>query len=116
MNIRVNFLQYHYGVLFCMAFLLSLAVSPKVSAQQYHQSDAQFVAPRKKNRAVQKILEAEPPVRMKGILVKAVQSKSPWEIMSPFAPASYGNGEEMISEDPNELGKENGLILFGVEW
>ena len=116
MNIRVNFSRHHYGVLFCIAFLLSLTLSPKVLAQQTHQSDAQFVAPRKKNRAVRKILEAEPPVRMKGILVKAAQSKRPWEVVSPFAPDSYGNGEEMISEDPNELGKENGLILFGVEW
>ena len=116
MNIRVNFSQCYYELFFCIAFLFSLAFSPKVCAQQYRSSDAQFVAPRKKKREVRQKIEAEPPLKMNGILVKAVKSQNPVQVISPFAPDSYGNGEEMISEDPNELGKENGLILFGVEW
>ena len=104
--------------LFCVAilFLLVLLEPSKISAQQVQQPDTEFVAPRKKVHPVQQKVEKEPPVRMDGILVKAVQSKRPWEIVSPFAPESYGNGEEMVSENPDELGKENGLILFGVEW
>ena len=118
MNIRTHLSRRCQHALFCVATLLSLFVlgSSKISAQQMHQPDSEFVAPRKKTRPVQQKVEKEPPLHMDGILVKAAQSKRPWELVSPFATESYGNGEEMVSENPDELGKENGFILFGVEW
>lgn len=84
-------------------------------AQQAHQPDVELVAPKKKKaRAVKK--EAEPLVKPDGILTKAYRSKEPWQMLSPFAPDSYGDGQEMVSKNGDELGKENGLILFGIEW
>ena len=118
MNIRTHLSRRCQYALSCVVTLLSFVVlgSSKISAQQTHQPDSEFVAPRKKTRPVQQKVEKESPIRMDGILVKAVQSKRPWELVSPFAPESYGNGEEMVSDNPDELGKQNGLILFGVEW
>ncbi len=95
-------------------FLFSWSVTS--FAQQTIQPDRQFVAPKKKSPVIQKKVEKESLVTPDGILTKAYQSKQPWKMLSPFAPESYGNGEEMVSENPDELGKQNGLVIFGIEW
>ena len=88
-----------------------------LSAQQTTQPDTVLVAPKKKKaHTAQKKTTEEPLVKPVGILTKAFQSKAPWQLLNPAAPDSYGDGQEMVSKNPDELGKENGLILFGVEW
>ncbi len=101
-------------------FLLLIGGSSSLFSQEKIQSETSLIAPRvapkKKSISSQKKSEKESPITPDGSLTKAYQSKRPWEMLSPFAPPSYGNGEEMVSENPDELGKENGLIIFGIEW
>ncbi|KAB2644684.1 MAG: hypothetical protein DVB29_01275 [Verrucomicrobia bacterium] len=109
MNIRVFFTV--------LAFSLFLLGGNEILlAQQAMQPDSQFVAPKKRTQAIQRKVEKESLITPDGILTKAYQSKRPWEMVSPFASQSYGDGQEMISENPNQLGKQNGLIIFGIEW
>lgn len=104
-----------YCFFFCVA-ILTFGGSFPLEAQQTP-SEIEIAAPKKKKaRVLKKQVEKEPLVKPDGILTKAYQSKAPWQMVSPFAPDSYGNGEEMISQDENQLGKQNGLILFGIEW
>lgn len=104
-----------------MGVILLCTLFCNVSAQQAINPDAQFVAPKKttanavKKRGVQKA-GVQGPVEIGGMLVKAVQAQKPWEVFSPFAPISAGSGEDMTEEDPDELGKPQGFILFGIQW
>ncbi|MBX9741959.1 MAG: hypothetical protein K2W99_00230 [Chthoniobacterales bacterium] len=105
----------------CFCFLCAIVISGlgamPLLAQQTQQLDIEISAPKKKKaRTLKKQVDKEPLVKPDGILTKAFQSKAPWQLVSPFAPDSYGNGEEMVSQDDSQLGKQNGLILFGVEW
>jgi hypothetical protein len=109
MNTRVFFI-----ISALLLFLLS--GNSILFAQQTTQPDNQFVAPKKKTHTIQKKVERESLVTPDGILTKAYQSKRPWEMLSPFASESYGDGQEMVSENPNQLGKQNGLVIFGIEW
>ena len=85
-------------------------------ANELQTPDAQFVAPKKLKQKTEKKMEAQQPVKLNGILVNAVQANKPFEGINPFAPASAGNGEDTIEEDPNLPGKPQGFILFGVQW
>jgi hypothetical protein len=118
MNIRAYLLlSGRRRALFTLSIIVFLlGPTADLFCQQALQPDAQFVAPKRETRVIQKKVEKETLVTPDGILTKAYQSKKPWEMFSPFAPASYGSGEEMISEDPNALGQEDGLIIFGIQW
>ena len=109
MKIRVFFIRLAFS-------LFLLLANDTLLAQQATQPDSQFVAPKKRTHTTQKKVEKESLITPDGILTKAYQSKRPWEMLSPFASESYGDGQEMISENPNQLGKQNGLVIFGVEW
>lgn len=86
------------------------------NAQQMRQVDTEFVAPKKLKRTLPKKVEQEPVVKLDGSLTKAFKSKQPWQMVSPLAPASYGNSEENVSKDPDEVGRNEGLLLFGIQW
>ena len=86
------------------------------NAQQAHQPDTEFVAPKKLKRTPPKKVEEESLFKLDGSLTKAVKSKQPWQMVSPLAPASYGTGEENVSKDPDEEGRNEGLLLFGIQW
>lgn len=92
--------------------------SSVVSAQQEPNPDAQFVAPKKIKHRAEKKTEVQNPVEINGILVNAIRGKKPFEGVNPLAPASDGYGEDTVSmsSDPDELGKPQGFILFGVQW
>lgn len=87
-----------------------------LNAQQTRQVDTEFVAPRKLKRIPPKKVEQQSPVKLDGSLTKAFKSKEPWQMVSPLAPASYGNGEDNVSKDPDEVGRNEGLLLFGIQW
>ncbi|MBX9577212.1 MAG: hypothetical protein K2W97_01900 [Chthoniobacterales bacterium] len=86
------------------------------NAQQARQADTEFVAPKKLKRTLPKKVEEESPIKLNGSLTKAFKSKQPWQMVSPLAPASYGNSEENVSKDPDEIGRNEGLLLFGIQW
>ncbi len=105
-----------FFIFFTFAITVTLVFLNSATAQQMREPDTEFVAPRKAKRAIQKKIEKEPVIELNGSAVKAIQSKQPWQMVSPFAPASYGNGQTMVSEDPDELGRPQGLVLFGIQW
>ncbi len=87
-----------------------------LNAQQARQPDTEFVAPKKLKRTPPKKVEQESLIKLDGSLTKAVKSKQPWQMVSPLAPASYGTGEDMVSKDPDEEGRNEGLLIFGIQW
>lgn len=87
-----------------------------LSGQQMRQPDTEFVAPKKLKRTPPKKVEKESLIKLNGGLTEAIKSKQPWQAVNPLAPASYGTGEENVSEDPDEIGRPQGLVLFGIQW
>lgn len=83
---------------------------------QTRQADTEFVAPKKLKRTIPKKVEQEPLLKLDGSLTKAFKSKQPWQMVNPLAPASCGTGEENVSKDPDEVGRNEGLLLFGIQW
>lgn len=93
-----------------------LFFSNNVNAQQTRQPDTEFVAPKKLKRTPPKKVEQESLIKLNGSLTQAVKSKQPWQVVNPLAPASYGIGEQNVSQDPDEVGRNEGLLIFGVQW
>ncbi|MBM3856849.1 MAG: hypothetical protein FJ390_02665 [Verrucomicrobia bacterium] len=108
--------QTRFFIFFTVAIAALLFSFADVHAQQSRQPDTEFVAPKKLKRTPPKKAEQESLIKLNGSLTQAVKSKQPWQVVNPLAPASYGTGEKNVSEDPDEVGRPQGLLLFGIEW
>jgi len=55
---------------------------------------------------------------IEGIVKDIFETRKPWQMVNPAAPASYGSGEKNVSKDfgPGTPVKSSGLIVFGIEW
>jgi hypothetical protein len=77
----------------------------------------EFVAPEAERRDV---VPAEPAERGPSIegIVKEIFTKRPWQLVNPAAPAEYGSGQRMVSQDfgPGTPHHSTGLIVASVEW
>lgn len=53
-----------------------------------------------------------------GIVKDIFETRKPWQMVNPAAPASFGSGEKNVSKDfgPGTPVKSAGLIVFGIEW
>lgn len=51
----------------------------------------------------------------KGVFVQMVKSRAPWQLINPFAPSSYGEGNHNYTTDPSTE-KPDGLKLFSIEF
>ena len=104
-NVRLNSMKKTMKTL--MIGLLSVGT---VAAQE-------FVAPEAERREV---VPAEPAERGPSIegIVKEIFTKRPWQLVNPAAPAEYGSGQKMVSQDfgPGTPYHSTGLIVASVEW
>lgn len=104
------------GLSTTMLLALTLLATGTLCAQQAS-SDASFVAPKpKKTKVENNQVEKEPAVDVTGVVKQAVDTKKPWQLINPLAPAKYGNGEEDVTWDPDNADKPKGIILFGLQW
>ena len=68
----------------------------------------------------QPIIRNTPPAvavapRTDGIVPRAVRSGSPLQMINPFAPASYGSGEETVRRESNDpYGRAQGVKLVSI--
>ncbi len=55
---------------------------------------------------------------IEGIVKDIFETRKPWQLVNPAAPASFGTGEKNVSKDfgPGTPVKSAGLIVFGIEW
>ncbi|MEX1117915.1 MAG: hypothetical protein WEB60_03895 [Terrimicrobiaceae bacterium] len=55
---------------------------------------------------------------IEGIVKDIFETRKPWQMVNPAAPASFGSGEKNVSKDfgPGTPVKSAGLIIFGIEW
>ena len=53
-----------------------------------------------------------------GIVKDIFETRKPWQMVNPAAPAAFGSGEKNVSKDfgPGTPVKSAGLIVFGIEW
>lgn len=63
-----------------------------------------LIAPLKPNE----MAGPRPNVVYSGVIVQAVKSDNPFQLINPFAPARYGNGGDNVDHDI-VTGRENGL-------
>jgi hypothetical protein len=51
-------------------------------------------------------------------IVKEVFTMKPWQLVNPAAPAQYGSGQKMVSQDfgPGTPFHSTGLVVASVEW
>lgn len=64
-------------------------------------------------------IEVEPTKpTIEGIVKDIFETRKPWQLVNPAAPASFGTGEKNVSKDfgPGTPVKSTGLIVFGIEW
>jgi hypothetical protein len=59
------------------------------------------------------IAGTSPAITYSGVLVQAVKTDNPLQLINPFAPARYGNGGDNVDHDII-TGKENGLKFFSI--
>ena len=50
-----------------------------------------------------------------GVLPKLKDSRHPWQLINPFAPAEYGSGFDNVSFDPH-TGLPDGILLWAVKF
>jgi len=50
-----------------------------------------------------------------GLFPTMIRSRRPWLWLSPFAPASMGNGEAFLRRDPY-TGRAEGIVLFSIRF
>jgi hypothetical protein len=59
-------------------------------------------------------IDYKPPVKVGGILPRMIESKTPLELLSPFAGTEYGVGRGFVSWNSRE-GKPKGFIFFSAK-
>ena len=74
-----------------------------------------------KNRRTVLTRTAQPAVtlapRTDGVIPRAVRSGSPLQMINPFAPASYGGGQEVANHAPADpYGKPQGIKLATIDF
>jgi len=93
-------------------FLILLFCTGSVSLAQ------DFIVPLPETREIEKV-EVEPTrPSIEGIVKDIFETRKPWQLVNPAAPASFGSGEKNVSKDfgPGTPVKSSGLIVFGIEW
>ena len=94
--------------------IATLAVS-LATATAVHAQDASFNAPRKKN--VPRTTSAHLAPRVDGVVVRAVRSGHPLQMINPGAPAEYGTGQDVVRHEANDpYQRPQGIKLFAVEF
>jgi hypothetical protein len=97
-----------------LTLVAAVAVS-LVSASVLHAQDATFTTPKAKARV--RNAPTHLGARVDGVVVRAVRSGHPLQMINPGAPAEYGNGQDMVrheADDPNQ--RPQGIKLFTVEF
>lgn len=52
-----------------------------------------------------------------GVVPRAVRSGSPLQMINPFAPAAYGNGQDTVRREPTDpYARPQGIKLVSVEF
>ena len=52
-----------------------------------------------------------------GVVPRAIRSGSPLQMLNPFAPASYGNGQDTVRREPTDpYGRPQGIKLVSLEF
>jgi len=93
-------------------FLILLFCTASVSLAQ------DFIVPLPETREIETV-EVEPTrPSIEGIVKDIFETRKPWQLVNPAAPASFGSGEKNVSKDfgPGTPVKSSGLIVFGIEW
>jgi len=100
--------------LFFMKMAIVLGVAGLMAVQGVDAQE-EFIAPLPDEVPTRPIREnPTPPPTIEGIVAEVFKEGQPWQLVNPVAPASYGNGRNTISWDPNDAGKPKGFILFGI--
>jgi hypothetical protein len=68
-----------------------------------------LISPLKPNE----VAGSRPDITYSGVIVQAVKTDNPFQLINPFAPARYGNGADNVHHDII-TGRENGLNFFSI--
>lgn len=100
-----------------VAALLVASGFPLPARAQQSSPDAGFVAPKPAKPKVDTTPVEKPSAYdISGVVQQAFKMKKPLELINPLAPASYGDGSEDISWDPDNPEKPKGIIVLGIQW
>jgi hypothetical protein len=97
--------------IFAAAALCLLTVATAAQAQ-----DGSFTAPRSRTRiTTQQVAPTAP--RTDGAVPRAARSGNAFQMINPFAPAAYGNGQDMVRREDNDpYQNPQGIKLVTVEF
>jgi hypothetical protein len=78
----------------------------------------EFIAPEEEPREIVPVEPVQQRPTIEGIVKEIFVTKKPWQLVNPVAPAQYGTGEKMVSQDfgPGTPYHSTGLVVASVEW
>jgi hypothetical protein len=90
--------------------LITLALPVGLLAQD-------FVAPKSQQREITTEAQDLKPT-IDGIVKQIFETKKPWQLLNPAAPASYGTGQKNVSKDiaGGTPYQASTLTIVGFEW
>lgn len=93
-------------------FLVMFLGSAMIYAQE-------FVAPGSPRRdVISEAATVEMRPTIEGIVKEVFETKKPWQMVNPVAPARYGSGQRVLSKDfgPGTPYHSSTITLLSVEW
>ena len=97
-----------------LPLIAAVAVS-LVGVTALHAHSASFNAPRTKARTRNAPTHLAP--RVDGVVVRAVRSGHPLQMINPGAPVEYGTGQDMVRHEASDpYQRPQGIKLFAVEF
>lgn len=77
----------------------------------------EFIAPATQRRDIVPQV-SEPRPSIEGIVKEVFETRRPWQMVNPLAPASYGSGQRFVSRDfgPGTPVHSAGVVVAGFEW
>lgn len=97
------------------SFLIVTIAAGLVTASAAQAQDASFTAPGRNPRYRNAPTRLAP--RTDGVVVRAVRSGHPLQMINPGAPTEYGNGQDTVRHEANDpYQRPQGIKLFVVEF
>ncbi len=101
-------------IILMIAALMACDQASAVTSQPARSHSTTLVQRRHSVQSHRPVAEAGPQVT--GVIVRAIRSGNPLQMLNPLAPAKYGTAEENVLLDPDRPGKWDGIKLLGISF
>jgi len=96
--------------------VLTFVLAGWVRAQEPSRTGFEVSLP--KPRGIEPVQAVETRPSIEGIVKNVFETRRPWQMVNPAAPAHYGSGQRVVSKDfgGGTPVHSAGVVVLGVEW